>query len=186
MTAKKTPAAAATAATEGTLKAFDEAVAASKTTVENAVKATTEAASEHYEKAVSLTKEQVEAAVKAGDGLVKQAEDLTSFNRETLDLVVKSSTLLVQGWQDVAKSAMATLQASIEESIAHSKAVASAKSIHELVELNQTFAKTSVEKAIAEATRLSETSTKLLEEASKPLAGRFEQGIEKFVKPLAA
>lgn len=169
-----------------TLTALDEAVAVSKQTVENVVKAGADAASKGYEKAVALSKEQMDAAVKAGDGALKRYEDVLSFQKDTLDAFVASSTILVKGWQDVTKAMIGFAQASVDDGIAHSKTVTGVKSVHELIELNQGFAKTSMDKAVTETSKLSEMSMALLKDASAPLSGRFEVALDKFMKPVAA
>lgn len=167
------------------MKAFEDVVASSKQTAENVMKVTSDAAAKGYEKAVAMSQEQVEAATKAGEAAMKRYEDLLVVTKDTVDAMVKSGTIMAKGWQDVTKAMMGFAQSSVEDGFAHTRAVSGVKSVHELIELNQGFAKTGMDKAIAETNKLSELSLKVVEEASVPLNGRVEIVMDKLFKPVA-
>ncbi|MBF0355941.1 MAG: phasin family protein [Alphaproteobacteria bacterium] len=177
--------AAASSATE-TPKSIEAAVAVGRETVENVVKASAEAANKGYEKAVAMTKENVEAAVKAGANAFKSYEDVMSFGKETLEAFVRSGTIFAKGWQDASKAAIALTQESIEESVAASKAIMSAKSLKDVVDMQTVLVKNSFDRAVAEGGKLSETNFKLAEEAFEPLNERLNATVSKMMKPLAA
>ena len=77
-----------------------------------------------------------------------------------------------------AKQVSASAQASLEEAVANAKALASAKSPQDALELQARLAHSSMEKAVAEATRFSEASLKLFQEALAPLTERATVAIE--------
>lgn len=167
------------------MKAFEDVVAASRQTAENVAKVSSEAAAKGYEKAVTMTQGQMEAATKAGEAVMKRYEDLLALSKDSVDAAVKSGTIFAKGWQDVTKAMLGFVQSSVEDSFAHTRAVTGVKSVHELIELNQGFAKSGMDKAISESAKISEMSIKLAEEAAGPLSGRIEVALDKLMKPVA-
>jgi phasin family protein len=167
-------------------KPIEDAVAFGKETLESVVKASADAANKGYEKVVAMTKENVEAAVKAGSTAFKGYEDVIAFNKENVDAFVRASTILAKGWQDASKSFFSMSQESFEESVQVSKAMLSAKSLKEVVDMQSSIAKTSFDKIVAESGRLSETSFKLAEKALEPINERVTVAVSKIMKPIAA
>lgn len=163
-----------------------EIAASTVKATENVVKATTEVVTANYEKAVAETKKQVDAAVTAGDSIKVRYEDMFAFSKDTAEALARSTTILTKGWQDIATAFFTFSQKTVEKSLEHSKAMASVKSVNELFDMNQSFAKTGLDEAVVELTAISEMNRKLVEEAAKPLKGRVELAIETLMKPLAA
>lgn len=159
---------------------------AGKTPVNGDAAKSFEAVAKGYEKAVAMSQEQIEAAAKAGEAMMKRYEDMLSVTKDTVDAMVKSGTIVARGWQDVTKVMMGFAQSSVEDGFAHTRAVSGVKSVHELIELNQGFARTGMDKAIAETGKLSELSLKVVEDAAVPLNGRIEVVMDKLLKPVAA
>lgn len=182
MTTAKVKASATVTPADEAAKQIEQAVAAGKETIESVVKASTDVASKGYEKAVALTKDQVEAAVKAHNAAFKSYEEAVAFSKENLDAVVKSGSILSKGLQDISKTVIGLTQEAIEENVAATKALFAAKTLKELVDLQSSLAKTSFDKAVAEGTRVSELTVKLIEEAFAPITDRINATVEKLVK----
>lgn len=113
-------------------------------------------------------------------------DDLMSLSRSSADAVVASTTILAQGWQDMTSAFFAYTQKAVERSLDHSKAVSSAKSVHELIDVHQSFATAGLDDAVAQLTRLSDMNVAVLEKAAKPLAGTVEVAVQTLLKPAAA
>jgi phasin family protein len=113
---------------------------------------------------------------------VKTAEEFLAFGQGNLEAVVKSSQIFAAGLQDIGKHLAATARASFEESIATAKAVAGSKSVTEAVQVQSAYARAAAERTIAESSKLTEVSLKLVEQASAPLTARATLAIEKFAK----
>lgn len=150
---------------------------------EGIVKAGQEQAAKQFEQTVAATKEQVE---KASAQMLKGYEDYAAFNKATVDALVKSSTIAVKGAEDINKELVAFAQASFDNSVAIGRALLSAKSFNEVVELQNSYAKQSFDSLVAEATKLQELSVKVTNEAFAPLNARVNAAVEKLAKPLAA
>jgi phasin family protein len=123
--------------------------------------------------------EQAQVQLKQGyDRAVKTAEQLAKFHQGNLEAMMKASQILATGLQDISKHVAANAQASMEESVSTFRALTTVKSLKEALELQTSFAKSSLEKAMAESSKLTETGMKLAEQASAPLTARVNAAVE--------
>ena len=129
--------------------------------------------------------ETTQAKVKENmDKVMKSAEEFFAFGQGNLDAFVKSAQIWTAGVQDLGKVAAATAQANFDASVAAFKAVGGAKSMKDAVDAQANLARTSLEKATAEAGKLTEASLKLAEQSFAPIAARLTLAAEKFAKPV--
>lgn len=184
MTTTKTVKSAATPAAD-TVKQIEEAVVAQQETIETVVKASADVAGKSVDKAVALTKDHVEAAVKAGSEVFKGYEDILQFNKDNLEALVNSANIVARGVQDLSETVVALAQESLEESVAAGKALVSAKTLREAIDLSSSLAKSNFDKLVAESTKLSQLSSKLAEEAIAPINSRVTAAVQKFTKTAA-
>lgn len=163
-----------------------EALAAGKEAVESVVASGTQAATKSIAQAQAVMQEQIETAVKNAGGVFKAVEEAVEFGKGNVEAVVKANQILVAGLQDMGKAAVASTQAVFEESFANARALAGVKSVKEAVDLQATFMRAVLEKAMASAVATQETGLKLAETAFAPVADRAKLAMEKLAKPLAA
>ncbi|MBO6837268.1 MAG: phasin family protein [Alphaproteobacteria bacterium] len=159
-TAKKTP-------TVDT-KPIEEAVAAGKQTVEQAVAA---------------TKEQVE---KASTAALKSYDEFAALNKDTVDAYVKAGNVFAKGFEDLGKTVFAFAQSQAETNVNAAKALMSAKTINDVVEIQSDLARTQFDAFVAEGTKVSEMSLKVANETVEPIQAQFNVVVEKMMKPVAA
>jgi phasin family protein len=161
-------------------KAIDAAVGEAKkiesTTHEKTVEgikhaATTAAAG--FEQAQHQVKEGIQKAVKT-------AEQITAFNQGNVEAFVKSSQIFTAGLTEISKLIAATTRTNIDETLAAFKALTTVKSVKEAVELQTSFARTSLEKAVSESGKITEHSLKLAEQTFAPLTARVNAAVETF------
>jgi len=114
--------------------------------------------------------------------VMKTAEEFVSFNQGNLEALIKSGQILATGMQDLGKQVAATAQARLKESMATFKALGSVKSVKEAIDLQTTYARSSIEKAMADTGKLTDASFKLAEQAIAPLTARVTLAVEKFSK----
>lgn len=154
------------------------------------VEATAEAAQKSFEKGVEQAqaafKAQIDEASKHAAVAQKGFEQAIELGKGNVEALIKSSTILSEGVQEIVKAAFAANQAAFEEGIANARALAGVKSVREAVELQTGFAKAAFEKFVAETTKFSEQGTKLAERAFEPVAERVNVAVANFGKPLAA
>ncbi len=114
--------------------------------------------------------------------VVKTAEEFVAFGQGNIEAFVKSSQIWTAGVQDLSKQAAATAQTQFEETMSAFKAMTSVKSLKDLFELQSTFAKTAMEKTMAESGKITDASVKLTEQALAPIAARVTIAVESFGK----
>ena len=184
MSATKTKAAAA-AATEAA-ETVTEAAATS-------IGAAAEVSVKNFEKSIAAVREGIEKATKGletsqaklKEGVekaVKTSEELLSFSQGNLEAFIKSTQIYAAGFQDLSKHIATSSKTSLEESVAFSKSLLGVKSVKEAVDLQTGFAKSSIEKAVAESNKLTDATVKLTEQAIAPITARISFAVETFGK----
>jgi phasin family protein len=148
-----------------------ESVIADKTI--EGIKETAAAASSGLEHAQVQMKEGVTRAMKT-------AEQVAHFSQGNVEALMKSSQIWATGWQDISKQMAATAKANLDETMSVFKAMTSVKSVKEAFDLQTSFARTSMEKAMAESGKLTEHSLKLAEQAFAPISARVNAAVETF------
>ncbi|WP_431858678.1 phasin family protein [Azospirillum sp.] len=133
-----------------------------------------------------LAKSSQEQVAKASQQLNKGYQDLAVLGQANLDAVVKANTILFKGFEDVSRQAAAFTQASFEKAAATGQSLLSVKSPQDAFALQSAFAQQSVQSFVAESTRLSQLSAKIVQEAFAPIAARVEVTVAAVSKPLAA
>ncbi len=131
------------------------------------------------------TVDQITAAsnVAFKDGVEKSLSALNDFNahsKKNLEALVASTTAATKGAEALGAQAMAFSKAAFEGNVAAAKSLASAKSIQEVVELQTTFAKSTLETYMAQVGKMSEMASTSMKEAMKPLNERVTAAVEKF------
>lgn len=174
MTAKKTTSATAPVET---------AVTAGKETVEKMTKVSQETAQKNLEKAVAMAKENVE---KASKSMFEGYDQFASLSQGNYDAVSKSFGILAKGLEDASKTWFAYTQGSVDSTVAFGKQVLGAKSLNEVVDLQNSFAKTSFDTFVSESTKLSEIGVKTANEAIEPIKARVDETVETMTKQIAA
>jgi phasin family protein len=157
-----------------------EAAASIEAPVAKTFEATVAAVKEQVSGAVA-TFEKTQADIKTNvEKAVKTAEEFVAFGQGNLEAVVKSGQIWAAGVQDISKALAATAQAQLDETVATFKALATVKSLKEAVDLQSSLARSSLEKAVAEAGKLTDASLKLTEQTIAPLTARVTLAVEKF------
>jgi len=127
--------------------------------------------------------EHTQTQVKQGmEKVMRGAEDMMAFGQGNMEAFVKSGQIWAAGVQDLGKQVAATAQTSMEETMATLKQLATMRSIKDAFELQASFARASMEKAMAETGKLTDASFKLAEQAVAPLTARVTIAVEKFGK----
>jgi phasin family protein len=127
--------------------------------------------------------ETTQAKVKEGmEKAMKTAEEFVTFSQGNVEAVVKSSQIWATGMQDISKQVAASAQATIDETMATFKALSAVKSLKDAFELQAAFARSAMEKTMAESGKLTDASFKLTEQALAPITARVSAAVEKFGK----
>jgi phasin family protein len=114
--------------------------------------------------------------------MMKSTEDFVAFGQANLEAFVKSGQIWSAGVQELTKQFATSAKASFEESVSTFKAISTAKSVKEAMDLQSTFAKAALEKAMAESNKLTDASIKLTEQTLAPITARVTVAVETFGK----
>jgi len=114
--------------------------------------------------------------------MMKSTEDFVAFGQANLEAFVKSGQIWSAGMQELTKQFASSAKASFEESVSTFKAITTAKSVKEAMELQSTFAKAALEKAMAESNKMTDASIKLTEQTLAPITARVTVAVETFGK----
>jgi phasin family protein len=150
-------------------------VAAGIETTVSAIKDGVATATGGFEATQAKMKEGVEKAMKT-------TEELVAFSQANIEAIVKSSQIWTAGVQDLSKTFAASAKASMEESMAVFKAMTAVRSLTDAFEMQSSFARSALEKSLAESGRLTDASMKLTEQAMAPITARVTIAVEKFSK----
>ena len=159
-------------------KAATAATAASET-VEKTAEKTVE---KTVEQAVEAAKEQIEkvsAAATQGYG------DFASLQKDAFDAMVRSSEILAKGVEALGKEYFAFAQDSATANSEAAKALLTARSLQEVVDLQSKMVRTNFDKSVDESGKLSEMSLKIASEAFEPLQKQISVAVEAAIKPLS-
>ncbi len=114
--------------------------------------------------------------------MMKSTEDFVAFGQANLEAFVKSGQIWSAGMQELTKQIATSAKASFDESVSTFKAISTAKSVKEAMDLQSTFAKATLEKAMAESNKLTDASIKLTEQTLAPITARVTMAVESFGK----
>jgi len=114
--------------------------------------------------------------------MMKTTEDFVAFGQANLEAFVKSGQIWSAGVQELTKQIATSAKASFDESVSTFKAISTAKSVKEAMDLQSTFAKAALEKAMAESNKLTDASIKLTEQTLAPITARVTVAVETFGK----
>jgi phasin family protein len=129
-------------------------------TIENMTAASNDALKEGIEKSLTAVNE------------------ANTFNQVSVEAVIESATIAGRGLEVVSANAATYAKTAMEEGVAAAKAVGSAKSVHEIFEIQSSFAKTAMDAYLGELNKTSELYAGLVKDATKPLNDRFTAAVD--------
>lgn len=125
--------------------------------------------------------EQAQATVRDGmQKAMKSAEDMFAFSQGNFEAFAKASQIFATGMQDLSQNLAAAARTSMDETVSTFKAMAGVKSIKEAMDLQSKLLRSTMEKAVAQAGQVTDSSVKLSEQAFAPISARLTLATEKF------
>jgi phasin family protein len=115
------------------------------------------------------------------DGVEKSLAKLNELNaqsKQNIEALMAAATATAKGAEALGAQALAYSKSAVENHVEVSKALSSARSVQELVELQSAYAKSAMEAYMAEMNRASETFTATFKEALRPLNERATAVVE--------
>jgi phasin family protein len=103
----------------------------------------------------------------------KSFEDAAAFNQESFDAMTKTSNMCVKVAEELNAELMAFSKKSMDETVAAAKEMAASKSVMELIEKQATYAKTTFDGMMKQATKMNEMAMAAAKESMEPINARF-------------
>lgn len=137
--------------------------------------------------AADTVKKTVEQATAAGNQAFKEGVDkslnaLTEANtlgKKNIEAAVESVTAATRGAEALSAQALAFSKKSWEDGVNAAQALASAKSVQEVIELQTAYAKTAMEAYLAEVTKATDTLSASVKDSFKPINERTTAIVER-------
>lgn len=117
------------------------------------------------------------------DGVEKSLTALNEVNaqgKRNVEALTASVTAAAKGAEALGAQVVAYSKKAFEDQVAQAKALASARSVQEVVELQTAYAKLAMEGYIAEMNRASETVSTAVKDSLRPLNERATSVVEQF------
>jgi len=153
--------------------------AAGKETAETFAKAGNEAAAQGYEKAFAFGKEQADAATKG-------YEQVSAFGKDNVEAAVAAGAAATKGIETLNAELMDFAKTAMADQMAAFGKIMAIKTPQDMIELQNDFAKTSFDVAVARSTKIGEMTAKVANEAFAPVNERANAAMETFAKPFVS
>ncbi len=125
--------------------------------------------------------EQVSAKSKdAVEQGIKSLDEMSTHTKDNVEALLASTKAATSGLEAIAREVADFSRKSFEETTAAARAMTTVKTPNELIQLQNDFAKTQFDAAVAEMTKLSETLVKLAGEVFEPVQNRIAVATDKF------
>jgi phasin family protein len=113
------------------------------------------------------------------DRSVKSIEEMNDFNRGNVEAFVQAGKAAAQGFEKMAQGAVAFSKKNLEEGTAAVKTLTAAKTPNEFFAASNEYAKSYFDALVAEMSRVTETSMKVMGEVFEPLSNRAALAADK-------
>lgn len=123
-----------------------------------------------------------QAGVRAREAMdrgVKSMEELGEFNRGNVEAFVQAGKAAAQGFEKLAQGAVEFSKKNLEEGTAAVRTLTAAKTPNEFFAASNEYAKSYFDNLVAEMSRVTETSLKVMGEVFEPLSNRAALAADK-------
>jgi phasin family protein len=139
----------------------------------------TKTAGDHLkDSAETVAKNGTEAFKNGFEKAVKGYDQVLGFGKENVEAYLKAANAAGKGVETLQNEFYLFSKQSVEETLAVTKAVLSAKSVHEAFEIQSDFAKSAFETYVGQVNRVNEIFLSATKEALEPIQGRVQAWVE--------
>mgnify|MGYP001349707930 FL=1 len=139
---------------------------------------------------IDNVKDTVDAAMAMGKQKVEQVQEnytraygeFSKFSQETLGVYMKAGEIFAKGAEDIGQAVFKLAKVTAETNAEAAKAVFAAKTINDVVDVQNDFALESYQTLFSEGTKISELSLKVAHEAFEPLKEQMHSSMAKTMK----
>jgi len=120
------------------------------------------------------------------EGFSKVARDAAEFGRANLEAAAQSAQAYAQATQALSRQVLTLAQYLNTQAVEGTKALAGAKSLKEVTEIQALFARSAFERLTSEGSLLQQAALQQIERAFAPLTQRATAALPQVARPLAA
>lgn len=128
--------------------------------------------------AETVAKNGAEAFKNGFEKAAKGYDQVLGFGKENVEAYLKAANAAGKGVETLQNEMYMFSRQSVEETLAATKAVLSAKSVHEAFEIQSDFAKSAFETYVGQINRVNEIFLSATKEAFEPIQGRVQAWVE--------
>ena len=118
--------------------------------------------------------------------LFENYEQLTSFGQGNIEAVIEANQVLAKGFEALGKEVMGFAQAQLEQATLAARALFGARTLQDVIAVNNDFARSSFESFLENSSKIGELGAKVANDAMRPLGARVNLALETLGKPAAA
>ena len=139
----------------------------------------TRAAGDHMKDAAEMMTINGADAVKHGfEKAAKGYDQVLGFGKETVEAYLKAANAAGKGVETLQNEMYSFSKQSVEETLAATRAVLGARSVHEAIEIQSDFAKSVFDTYVGQINRMNEIMLSATKEAFEPIQGRIQAWAE--------
>jgi len=131
-----------------------------------------------HDTAETVVKNGAEAFKSGFESAVKGYDRVLGFGKETVEAYVKAANAAGKGVETLQNEVYLFSKQSIEESLAATKAVLGAKSVHEAFEIQSDFTKSAFDAYVGQLNRMNEIVLSTSKETIEPIQGRVQAWVD--------
>ncbi len=106
--------------------------------------------------------------------------EFAGMGRENLEALVRASTIAAHGYSSIAQHWADFTKATLDQSVETARAVFGTKNVKDAMELQSRFARSTFDRYVNEASRISELGVKTTTEALEPIQKRVDEVVAKY------
>lgn len=139
----------------------------------------TEKATDAFETMTTMTTVNPEAFKQGYEKMAESMSTFADFQKDSYEAFVASAGAFAKGFEKLASEQATFVKAALEDTAANAKAMASAKSPQEAIELNSEFARSAVENNLGQVSKAADLWIETTKETVEPLSARYSEMVEK-------
>ncbi len=123
---------------------------------------------------------------KITNNLIKACTDLNSLVHDSMNAALQSATALTKGYEELYDTVSSLVQKSLENSAQASRAMLSAKSVHDLMDTHSSLLKNGFDSLMSEINNITQLTSRIAQQAAEPVANHVNATISKISQTKAA
>ncbi|AHJ63546.1 phasin family protein [Granulibacter bethesdensis] len=111
--------------------------------------------------------------------MIPGPDDLMAFHRDNFDALLQCSQVWASGFQELSRQWLASAQDGLETATNAMRRMAETRSVQDMIEVQNSFARDVMEKAVVDTSRLADASMRVAEQALAPLTERVSAAVDR-------